>query len=145
MPSFRSSISYACLPSSSCQTFKTHLLHLLPKTSLHAIIPISFYFIMALIIRLTFILSLFLFSLLFHRSFLFNSNTHYQLHPNRKILATPPTPFDFTPFLHNHHHYHHHRRHRHRTHLPDPNQPQIDPRYGVDKRLVPTGPNPLHH
>lgn len=22
---------------------------------------------------------------------------------------------------------------------------EIDPRYGVEKRLVPTGPNPLHH
>ncbi|BAT76448.1 hypothetical protein VIGAN_01445100 [Vigna angularis var. angularis] len=104
---------------------------------------------MALIITLrhllSFILWLFLFSLLFHGCFHFNSNTHYQLHPNRKILATPATGFDFTPFLHNHHHHHHHRRHRHRSHLPDPNQPEIDPRYGVDKRLVPTGPNPLHH
>ncbi|KAG2318784.1 hypothetical protein Bca52824_011997 [Brassica carinata] len=26
-----------------------------------------------------------------------------------------------------------------------PPPPQIDPRYGVDKRLVPSGPNPLHN
>ncbi|KAH7425263.1 hypothetical protein KP509_11G047100 [Ceratopteris richardii] len=25
------------------------------------------------------------------------------------------------------------------------NRTSIDPRYGVDKRLVPTGPNPLHN
>ncbi|CAN7094205.1 CLAVATA3/ESR (CLE)-related protein 9 [Brassica rapa] len=28
--------------------------------------------------------------------------------------------------------------------LPPP-PPEIDPRYGVDKRLVPSGPNPLHN
>ncbi|KAF3784342.1 CLAVATA3/ESR protein [Nymphaea thermarum] len=27
----------------------------------------------------------------------------------------------------------------------DPVGDEIDPRYGVEKRLVPTGPNPLHH
>ncbi|CAN6445984.1 unnamed protein product [Victoria cruziana] len=27
----------------------------------------------------------------------------------------------------------------------DPAGGEIDPRYGVEKRLVPTGPNPLHH
>ncbi|XP_010499022.1 PREDICTED: CLAVATA3/ESR (CLE)-related protein 9-like [Camelina sativa] len=26
-----------------------------------------------------------------------------------------------------------------------PPPPEIDPRYGVDKRLVPSGPNPLHN
>ncbi|ESW27144.1 hypothetical protein PHAVU_003G177600 [Phaseolus vulgaris] len=110
---------------------------------------------MSLIIRLphllSFILWLFLFSLLFHGWSHFNSNTHNRLHfslsTNRKILATAPG-FDFTPFLHHHQHHqhrHHQRRHRHRTHMPDPNQTEIDPRYGVEKRLVPTGPNPLHH
>ncbi|CAN6841175.1 unnamed protein product [Brassica oleracea var. botrytis] len=28
---------------------------------------------------------------------------------------------------------------------PPPPPPEIDPRYGVDKRLVPSGPNPLHN
>ncbi|KAJ0963477.1 hypothetical protein J5N97_028599 [Dioscorea zingiberensis] len=61
--------------------------------------------------------------------------------------------------------HHHHGRHRHRhgtgnspsshlqlhqVHLHPPPQPppfkvEIDPRYGVDKRLVPSGPNPLHN
>ncbi|KAK8692693.1 hypothetical protein V6N13_070300 [Hibiscus sabdariffa] len=49
---------------------------------------------------------------------------------NRKLLANK---FDFTPFLH---HHHHHLKH---------SGNEIDPRYGVEKRLVPTGPNPLHH
>ncbi|AEE30708.1 hypothetical protein ISN45_At01g026300 [Arabidopsis thaliana x Arabidopsis arenosa] len=29
--------------------------------------------------------------------------------------------------------------------LLSPPPPEIDPRYGVDKRLVPSGPNPLHN
>ncbi|XVF09667.1 hypothetical protein REPUB_Repub07fG0114600 [Reevesia pubescens] len=60
---------------------------------------------------------------------------------NRKVLATK---FDFTPFLH---HQKHHRRTRprHVPVLPEPSRNEIDPRYGVEKRLVPTGPNPLHH
>ncbi|KAK7388776.1 hypothetical protein VNO78_23603 [Psophocarpus tetragonolobus] len=112
----------------------------------------SFHFIMALFIRfqhlLSFILCLFLFSLLFHAWFGLNSNTlittnnqlPFSLSAHRKILVTRP-PFDFTPFLpHRHRHRHHHRHHRHRT-----QEPEIDPRYGVEKRLVPTGPNPLHH
>ncbi|KAJ0038306.1 hypothetical protein Pint_23341 [Pistacia integerrima] len=56
---------------------------------------------------------------------------------NRKVLASK---FDFTPFQ------------KHRQHDDKKVQPQqpaaeteIDPRYGVEKRLVPTGPNPLHH
>ncbi|XP_038972687.1 CLAVATA3/ESR (CLE)-related protein 9-like [Phoenix dactylifera] len=28
---------------------------------------------------------------------------------------------------------------------PPPMEEEIDPRYGVEKRLVPTGPNPLHN
>ncbi|OMO83079.1 hypothetical protein COLO4_22708 [Corchorus olitorius] len=84
---------------------------------------------------------------------LFSSNNYIHRHQNlsishhtlshRKILATK---FDFTPFLG--HHHRHHRRHRPR-HVPDvqpePSGNEIDPRYGVEKRLVPTGPNPLHH
>ncbi|KAF6993178.1 hypothetical protein CFC21_010104 [Triticum aestivum] len=63
---------------------------------------------------------------------------------------------------HHHHHHHHHRgghHHRQRHHrlpskwnwqrVPPSAAPgdgqEIDPRYGVEKRLVPTGPNPLHH
>ncbi|GMY25884.1 CLAVATA3/ESR (CLE)-related protein 9 [Fagus crenata] len=39
------------------------------------------------------------------------------------------------------------RIHQHQT-LPPPSPSQldeIDPRYGVEKRLVPSGPNPLHN
>ncbi|KAK7330205.1 hypothetical protein VNO77_24392 [Canavalia gladiata] len=167
---------------SSCQRFKTlpsssrtphyclssncpykNLLSLSPSLSLslHAIIPISVYFIspiMALIIRfqhvLSFILWLFLFIILFHGWFGFNSNNdnavtsssqlQLSVSRNRKLLATGG--FDFTPFLRRHHRHHHrHRHHHHRTHMPEPKETEIDPRYGVEKRLVPTGPNPLHH
>lgn len=59
-------------------------------------------------------------------------------HPliSRKILTSK---FDFTPFFKQHHN------------PPgvavkqDPSDTEIDPRYGVEKRRVPTGPNPLHH
>ncbi|KAJ8752248.1 hypothetical protein K2173_003884 [Erythroxylum novogranatense] len=60
---------------------------------------------------------------------------------NRKMLATK---FDFTPFLKSHYQHHHH----HSRHLPlhrEPAGSDIDQRYGADKRLVPSGPNPLHH
>ncbi|GKV25103.1 hypothetical protein SLEP1_g34596 [Rubroshorea leprosula] len=64
---------------------------------------------------------------------------------NRKVLTG--AKFDFRRFLH--HTKHHQRHHHHRRHTPVQPEPadgtQIDPRYGVDKRLVPTGPNPLHH
>ncbi|XP_027365548.1 CLAVATA3/ESR (CLE)-related protein 12 [Abrus precatorius] len=64
-------------------------------------------------------------------------------HPfmSRKVLASK---FDFTPFFKHHH--------QHYKHPPpgvsvqhDPPDTEIDPRYGVEKRRVPTGPNPLHH
>ncbi|KAG9144407.1 hypothetical protein Leryth_017537 [Lithospermum erythrorhizon] len=55
---------------------------------------------------------------------------HYQ--QSRKILLA--NKFDFTTFMH------HHNNRR-----DDPFESEIDPRYGVDKRLVPSGPNPLHH
>ncbi|CAA6673143.1 unnamed protein product [Spirodela intermedia] len=45
---------------------------------------------------------------------------------------------------HHHHHHHHHRPLRHRR-SDSSDGHEIDPRYGVEKRLVPTGPNPLHH
>lgn len=82
---------------------------------------------------------------------------------NRKMLSSSSsipstsssgtTTFDFTPFYRHHHHKHHgHHHHRH-YYNPEPPPPgggtnnghEIDPRYGVEKRLVPTGPNPLHH
>ncbi|KAF8715819.1 hypothetical protein HU200_026771 [Digitaria exilis] len=50
------------------------------------------------------------------------------------------------------HRRHEHHRHHHRpvpVSLPPPGHDgsgeEIDPRYGVAKRLVPTGPNPLHN
>ncbi|XP_062217362.1 protein FON2 SPARE1-like [Phragmites australis] len=49
---------------------------------------------------------------------------------------------------HQHHHHHHHvdRWNRHGIPLSAVGKgEEIDPRYGVQKRLVPTGPNPLHH
>lgn len=55
---------------------------------------------------------------------------------SRKVLAK--TKFDFSPFSKNYHHQQH-------LHPPDPSDTQIDPLYGVEKRRVPTGPNPLHH
>ncbi|CAJ2634901.1 unnamed protein product [Trifolium pratense] len=117
---------------------------------------------MAMIIKLqhvlSFIIWLFLFVILFHvlSSFksnistsgkIINSNKFPVYLQNRKMLATG---FDFTPFINRHHHSHrHHHDHHHRSHMPahphEPKETEIDPRYGVDKRLVPTGPNPLHH
>ncbi|KAG9449554.1 hypothetical protein H6P81_009519 [Aristolochia fimbriata] len=55
---------------------------------------------------------------------------------------------------HEHHHHHHHQHRHHGQHSssspvvvaePGGDPHEIDPRYGVEKRLVPTGPNPLHH
>ncbi|KAI3452984.1 hypothetical protein Pfo_009647 [Paulownia fortunei] len=86
---------------------------------------------------------LFLLLLLFHEFYNFkylqNTSTinapsslghHQPLITHRKALASK---FDFTPFL---------KRHRHHG---NSHRTEIDPRYGVEKRLVPTGPNPLHH
>lgn len=75
---------------------------------------------------------------------------------SRKVLASS---FDFTPFL-NHHHQQHKKPRRRSSSPPSTTEPleaagddhdhdhdgnEIDPRYGVEKRRVPTGPNPLHH
>ncbi|GLU13327.1 hypothetical protein SLE2022_299650 [Rubroshorea leprosula] len=61
----------------------------------------------------------------------------------RKVLAI--AKFDFTPLLHHKDEQQHHD-HRRATAQAEPvDGNQIDPRYGVEKRLVPTGPNPLHH
>ncbi|RVW65127.1 CLAVATA3/ESR (CLE)-related protein 13 [Vitis vinifera] len=66
---------------------------------------------------------------------------------SRKVLSSK---FDFTPFQkqrhrHRHHHSHRHGRSPNMQVQPEPAGTEIDPRYGVEKRLVPTGPNPLHH
>lgn len=53
----------------------------------------------------------------------------------RKVLAKK---IDFSPFFKHHHHFKH-------PPVKDPSGTKIDPRYGVEKRRVPTGPNPLHH
>nr|GLL17500.1 probable LRR receptor-like serine/threonine-protein kinase At1g56140 [Ipomoea trifida] len=62
------------------------------------------------------------------------------LQKNFQCNRETPICFDFQSFL----------QHRgHRKHLasaaPESDDDEIDPRYGVEKRLVPSGPNPLHH
>ncbi|KAK7265027.1 hypothetical protein RJT34_32643 [Clitoria ternatea] len=160
-----STISYACLAPSRLVKPPPNIIlssSLSLSLSLHAIIPISFHFlshiiIMGMIIKvqhlLSFILWLFLFLILFSGWFCFNSNddtnvvtTNNQplLYVSRNRKLATVHGFDFTPF-HHHHHRHHHQHHHHRNRSPQPKETEIDPRYGVDKRLVPTGPNPLHH
>ncbi|PSR84919.1 CLE13p like [Actinidia chinensis var. chinensis] len=88
------------------------------------------------------ILWLSLFILLFHELHFFkskiitNTNTNTFSFPSHRppITRKLATKFDFTPFL----------KHRHNHHR-QKQSPEMDPRYGVEKRLVPTGPNPLHH
>ncbi|KFK41835.1 hypothetical protein AALP_AA2G177400 [Arabis alpina] len=46
--------------------------------------------------------------------------------------------FDFTPFSKD-------QRRKHHREVSPPGGSEIDSRYGVEKRLVPSGPNPLHH
>jgi hypothetical protein len=85
--------------------------------------------------------------------------------PARKMLLAV-TSFDAaaasssTDHHHHHHRRQHHQHHQHHQHvhgqwnrqgIPPSSavgkagKDEIDPRYGVQKRLVPTGPNPLHH
>ncbi|KAJ7956576.1 CLAVATA3/ESR (CLE)-related protein 12-like [Quillaja saponaria] len=73
----------------------------------------------------------------------YNATTTH-LRNNRKVLALA-TKFDFTPFVR--HQRRHQRRHHHQYNHrhPEPAGSDIDPRYDVEKRLVPNGPNPLHH
>ncbi|KAF7850258.1 hypothetical protein BT93_L5670 [Corymbia citriodora subsp. variegata] len=86
------------------------------------------------------LLSLFLF---FHGWRNLSSQPKNQLSwSNRRALASK---YDFTPFLHHsqrqrHHHHHIHHQRGHVPVVPGPPDP-----YGAEKRLVPTGPNPLHH
>ncbi|XP_020593073.1 inactive protein FON2 SPARE1-like [Phalaenopsis equestris] len=80
-----------------------------------------------------------------------SSVAHASIH--RKLLHSKDS---------SHHHHHHHSHpssyHGHSTttlvaaaHEPNPTLArddtgnEIDPRYGVEKRFVPSGPNPLHH
>ncbi|EEF38009.1 CLE12, putative [Ricinus communis] len=99
--------------------------------------------------------------LLFHELFHFKSgiintkeivSTTYPSIPrrssfNRKVLASK---IDFSPFQkkqqqnHHHPHYQDHHHEKQQVHRNGDGK-EIDPRYGVEKRLVPTGPNPLHH
>ncbi|XP_022775823.1 CLAVATA3/ESR (CLE)-related protein 12-like [Durio zibethinus] len=73
-------------------------------------------------------------------SITFSSFSHNPL-ISRKVGASK---FDFTPFQK--HHQQEQAKHppnmKKQSELADK---EIDPRYGVEKRLVPTGPNPLHH
>ncbi|CAN0876521.1 CLAVATA3/ESR (CLE)-related protein 12 [Linum grandiflorum] len=79
-----------------------------------------------------------------------DDDDHHQDRPEannyRKVLSTK---FDFTRFLKpsppRGGHHHHHRDHKGLADHGDQQGNEIDPRYGVDKRLVPSGPNPLHH
>ena len=87
------------------------------------------------------------------------SNNFRPLIGTRKVLAST---FDFTPFLSRQQQQQRHKKPRRSSRdVPEPgdqaagdhddhhdeneNENEIDPRYGVEKRRVPTGPNPLHH
>ncbi|MCE3049387.1 hypothetical protein HAX54_044736 [Datura stramonium] len=73
------------------------------------------------------------------------STSKLPLLAQRKALATN---FDFTPFVKNIHRHHKHNRKKSpvdTAEQPEPSGSEIDPRYGIEKRLVPSGPNPLHH
>lgn len=74
-----------------------------------------------------------------------SSSHYYHALFSRKVLASN---FDFTPFLNHHDHRQQHLSpHKKKQERSEPaaDQSEIDPRYGVEKRRVPTGPNPLHH
>lgn len=66
------------------------------------------------------------------------SSLHHGVSINRKILASK---FDFSPFQTRNLHWQDHRE----GVSGDQAEGEIDLRYGVENRLVPTGPNPLHH
>ncbi|KAL8229012.1 hypothetical protein R6Q57_013912 [Mikania cordata] len=61
----------------------------------------------------------------------------HHLSTSRKMLASE---FNFAQYLKRHHHHHHQNSLKTRE-----VDYAIDPRYGIEKRLVPSGPNPLHH
>ncbi|VVA95214.1 unnamed protein product [Arabis nemorensis] len=64
------------------------------------------------------------------------SSPSFHYRPGRKALTV--RKFDFTPFSKD-------LRRKHHREVSSPGGSEIDPRYGVEKRLVPSGPNPLHH
>ncbi|XVF42990.1 hypothetical protein PTKIN_Ptkin02bG0004200 [Pterospermum kingtungense] len=74
-------------------------------------------------------------------SITFSSLSHNPL-ISRKVAAA--SKFDFTPFQ-KHHQQEQDKHPPHKKTQSEPADNEIDPRYGVEKRLVPTGPNPLHH
>ncbi|KAF3969047.1 hypothetical protein ACB098_04G083600 [Castanea mollissima] len=98
------------------------------------------------------ILWLSLFLLFFHGMWLtFNTKNNRSIHnnqiplshhtttttlSNRKVLISK---IDFSQFLQ------HQKKRHHVAAPPESAGTEIDPRYGAEKRLVPTGPNPLHH
>ncbi|VVA94528.1 unnamed protein product [Arabis nemorensis] len=100
------------------------------------------------------VLWLSLFFLLLHHLYSFNLHRLYALNAakpsiskhhhhtisrlvSRKALSHK---FDFTPFQNREN-----NRHGHRLSDEKHGGDEIDPRYGVEKRRVPSGPNPLHH
>ncbi|CAN6717569.1 unnamed protein product [Malus baccata var. baccata] len=70
-----------------------------------------------------------------------SSDRRYTL-SNRKVLLA--SKFDFSPFVHRHRHHQKHHPYKHVPVRPEPGGTEID-RYGSEMRIVPTGPNPLHH
>lgn len=92
-------------------------------------------------------------------TFIKSTTTTYQASSSYTFIARRALASKFDR-LHRHRH-HHHRHHSHPVGLesnsrmgldvvpaslsPVDDGNEIDPRYGVEKRLVPTGPNPLHH
>ncbi|AEE34840.1 CLAVATA3/ESR (CLE)-related protein 12 [Arabidopsis thaliana] len=95
-------------------------------------------------LSLFFLLLHHLYSLNFRRLYSLNAvepsllKQHYRSYRlvSRKVLSDR---FDFTPF-----HSRDNSRHNHRS-GEQYDGDEIDPRYGVEKRRVPSGPNPLHH
>ncbi|KAF8048903.1 hypothetical protein N665_2363s0003 [Sinapis alba] len=102
------------------------------------------------------VLWLSLFFLLLHHLYYVNLHRLYSLHVEEKSMSKHHDhrlytinrlvsrkalshTFDFTPFQHRRNNHHHPRSGD--AHGGD----EIDPRYGVEKRRVPSGPNPLHH
>ncbi|PNT09703.1 hypothetical protein POPTR_012G059600v4 [Populus trichocarpa] len=90
---------------------------------------------------------LFLFLFFFHGWCYFFLNSNNIIHNNNNVHVSPRTlsnrkmlvsNVDFTAIMSRHHQ-------RHMPMHSDPTRGEIDPLYGVEKRLVPTGPNPLHH
>lgn len=95
------------------------------------------------------------------------TTTRWPAVPRKMLLAmtsfdAAASPSSTGQHRHLHHHHHHHHKHHHHHHRHHADQrwnwhgvippsaggegdEAIDPRYGVQKRLVPSGPNPLHH